>query len=490
MRRSLLLFFLILVQNIVIGCAPDPSACFDGRPIYHFAPPANWTNDPNGLVFIDGVYHLFYQHNPFGMTWGHMTWGHAVSTNLLTWEHWPIAIPEDSLMIFSGSAVYDSLNTSGFGDSSGCLVAIYTAHRSGRQTQAIAYSVDNGRTWSKYANNPVIDRGMADFRDPKVFWYAPEKKWLMVVALPKEHRTAFYSSPNLIDWELMSEFGPEGKAAGLWECPDLFELPIENTTETKWVLVLSSAGPHEGHAGLQYFVGEFDGSTFINDNPADQMLFIDYGKDFYAGQTYNGLPLHRRTLIAWMSNWAYANETPEKGFRGRMSLPRVMSLHNTSAGLRLAQRPVSMSSLSTILVDEKNIPVAQVNQLLADVPAEKAFFISLKTIDSFSLALKDGTPVFTFDHNTNTVIINRQHDANCFDFSGYATTDAIELFDTIHAAQFDFYVDANSLEIFINQGAQTLSYLMFPGIRLNDLRLSSETEINEIVVSVISVTDD
>ncbi len=264
MKKLLLLLF-FCYQGV--GFAQEPAASLykePFRPQYHFTTEKNWINDPNGLVYFDGEYHLFYQHNPFGNTWGHMTWGHAVSTDLVSWKHLPLAIREENgIMIFSGTVVVDEKNSSGFAGKSGKvpMVAIYTGHQEGlNQSQHIAYSLDKGRTWTKYAKNPVLDLGKKDFRDPKVFWYEPEKKWVMVVALPLEKKIQFYRSPNLLDWTYMSDFGPAGDTTGIWECPDLFQVPVNNNRkESKWVLMHSPA-PY-----MQYFVGEFDGTRFKNE---------------------------------------------------------------------------------------------------------------------------------------------------------------------------------------------------------------------------------
>ncbi|MCU0450989.1 MAG: glycoside hydrolase family 32 protein [Bernardetiaceae bacterium] len=317
------------------------------RPRFHFAPPRHWTNDPNGLVYFQGEYHLFYQHNPFDKKWGHMSWGHAVSKNLLDWEHLPVAIAEDTAMIFSGSAVVDTANLSGFATGpGGCLVAIYTAHRDlgggkTHQTQHIAYSNDRGRTFTKYAGNPVLDLQQADFRDPDVFWHAPTRRWIMVVQLPQPRKTLFYASNDLKKWTKLSEFGPAGNPEAIWECPELVQLPVENEPgQQKWVYLLSAAGPYPGYQGMQYFVGEFDGTTFRNEYPADQALYVDYGRDFYAAIGYNHLPDDRRIIIGWMANWAYAGQTPAHPWRHVMSIPRELALRRTPAGYRLVQRPV------------------------------------------------------------------------------------------------------------------------------------------------------
>jgi sucrose-6-phosphate hydrolase SacC (GH32 family) len=241
------------------------------RPQYHFTPEKNWMNDPNGLVFYEGEYHLFYQYNPFGDKWGHMSWAHAVSPNMVHWQHLPLALAEeDGVMIFSGSAVVDWHNSSGFGkDGKPPLVAIYTgcrANSDGTQFECIAFSNDKGRTWTKYSGNPVIDRHSKDFRDPKVQWFEPTKSWVMTVSLSAEHQVCFYGSDNLKDWKLLSQFGPAGATAGVWECPDLFELPLEGTHEKRWALAVNmNPGSIAGGSGGQYFIGQFDGTKFTAD---------------------------------------------------------------------------------------------------------------------------------------------------------------------------------------------------------------------------------
>ena len=282
-----------------VSATADPSGYYSEpfRPQFHFTPAKNWMNDPNGLVFFDGEYHLFYQYNPFGDKWGHMSWGHAVSPDMVHWKHLPLALPEaDGVMIFSGSAVVDWNNTSGFGkDSQPPMVAIYTGCRvdsDGVQFECVAYSNDKGRTWTKYADNPVINLNSKDFRDPKVQWYEPTKSWIMTVSLSAQHKVRFYGSPNLKDWTLLSEFGPDGGTAGVWECPDLFQLPVQGTTEKRWVLAVNmNPGSIAGGSGGQYFVGQFDGRRFTADpgsllppTPAyapDGQVLADFeGKDY------------------------------------------------------------------------------------------------------------------------------------------------------------------------------------------------------------------
>ncbi len=318
------------------------------RPQVHFSPERNWINDPNGLVFHDGEYHLFYQYNPFGNQWGHMSWGHAVSRDLMHWKHLPVALPEeDGIMIFSGSAVSDDNNTSGFGkDGATPLVAIYSGHDTHllRQTQNLAFSLDKGRTWTKYEGNPVIDLDAEHFRDPKVFWHQPDKRWVMVVSLADKKKVQFYGSADLKQWEHLSDFGPAGAPnVPNWECPDLFELPVDgNEDATRWVLQVDVGdNAPAGGSGGQYFVGEFDGRTFRNDNASDTILWVDHGADFYAVQSFSGIPSgDGRTLwLAWMSNWRYASAIPTYPWRGSMTLPREVGLTRTAEGVRLVQQP-------------------------------------------------------------------------------------------------------------------------------------------------------
>src|SRR5207247_1859911 len=283
---------------------------------------------------------------PEGDTWGHMSWGHAVSPDLVRWNHLPVALREENgVMIFSGSAVVDHQNTSGFGkDGKPPLVAIYTGHGHGKQAQHIAYSTDRGRTWTKYENNPVIDINSPEFRDPKVFWHEPTKKWVMVVAKPDQRKVLFWGSPDLKKWEQLGEFGGQGAVEGIWECPDLFEQIVAKADGTdsgrkRWVLVVNiNGGTPAGGSGCQYFIGEFDGTTFRNDNPKDVKLWADYGPDFYAAQSLADLPAEpaRRVWIGWMSNWRYANREPTRPWRTAQSLPRELMLVETPAGIRLA----------------------------------------------------------------------------------------------------------------------------------------------------------
>lgn len=328
------------------GTTALPIATEHWRPRYHFTPARNWINDPNGLVYFEGEYHLFYQYNPQGKQWGHMSWGHAVSSNLVDWTELPVAMPEREYMIFSGAAVVDWQNTSGLGDgSSPPLVALYTAFHEAteRQVQHLAYSHDRGRSWIDHPANPVIDRQMEHFRDPKVFWHAKTSAWIMVVTLSREHKVAIYRSLNLVDWELSSEFGPFGRTSGQWECPDLIELPIEQEEGTIWMLKVDVDKDVIGSAnGTQVFFGTFDGHRFTTDN-TDGIL-ADHGVDFYAAQSWSDLPdCHTTPIwIAWMSNHQSGHQYPTHPWRGAMTLPRSITAKRFGSDWRLIQRPVEL----------------------------------------------------------------------------------------------------------------------------------------------------
>jgi len=296
------------------------------RPRFHFTPARNWMNDPNGLVWHKGEYHLFFQHNPQGTHWGHMSWGHAVSKDLLTWEELPVAIAEaDDGAIFSGSAVSD-------GDD---LIAIYTSHTETNQSQCIARSTDNGRTFTKFENNPVLDEKKKDFRDPKVFKY--KDHWIMCVAQPHDHQISFYSSLNLINWKHLSNFGPAGATNGVWECPDLFPLVIDG--KEVWVLIVSLNPGGLYGSGTQYFIGDFDGTNFVPRYSIDEPRWLDYGKDNYAGVTFNNEPDGKRILIGWLANWDDVKNHPATSWTTQMTIPRELGLAKFKDEIVVTQQP-------------------------------------------------------------------------------------------------------------------------------------------------------
>lgn len=303
----------------------------DFRPLYHHSPLYGWMNDPNGMFYKDGVYHLYYQYNPYGSMWGNMNWGHSSSKDLIHWEHHPVAIEPNGLgTVFSGSCVVDKDNTAGFG--ANAIIAIYTS-AGASQIQSLAYSLDNGMTFQTYKNNPIITSDK-ECRDPNMFWHTQTKKWIMILAAPLEKEMWIYSSPDLKNWTKESNFGHGyGAQEGVWECPDLMELPIRGTDKTKWVMIcnINPGGPFGGSAA-QYFVGDFDGKTFTCDSNPEVTKWLDYGKDHYAAVSWSNAPESRHTIIAWMSNWQYANNVPTRQFRSANSLPRDLELYDGGNG--------------------------------------------------------------------------------------------------------------------------------------------------------------
>ena len=311
------------------------------RPVYHHTPAYGWMNDPNGMFYKDGVYHLFFQYNPYGSVWGNMHWGHSTSSDLIHWNFEGVSIVPDAWgAIFSGSCVVDHNNTAGFGKDA--VIAFYTSAKSTPwgdvQSESMAYSLDNGKTFVKYAGNPIITSLEKDFRDPKVFWYAPGKHWVMILAVGQHME--LYSSVNLKDWKKESEFGKmQGAHGGVWECPDLIELPVEGSRERKWVLIcnINPGGPFGGSAA-QYFVGSFDGKTFVNESPV-QTKWMDWGKDNYATVTWNNAPDGRCIALGWMSNWQYANNVPTRQYRSANTIARDLTLYKAGGEFYLKSTP-------------------------------------------------------------------------------------------------------------------------------------------------------
>ncbi len=482
------LLLLVLGAALATGVGaqnqPPISQAYDQpyRPQYHFSPRKNWTNDPNGLVFFAGEYHLFFQYNPFGDEWGHMSWGHAVSRDLLHWDQLPVAIPEqDGIMIFTGSTVVDTRNSSGFcGKPEGCLVAIYTGHtpeskgRPALQTQNLAYSNDHGRTWTKYSGNPVLNLHMTDFRDPKVLWSEESKQWVMAVSLPNDHKVRFYGSPDLKHWTQMSDFGPEGATGGQWECPELFQLPIEGTADAKrWVLKVGlNPGALQGGSGEQYFIGSFDGRRFHNDNSASLQLWTDYGKDCYCALTFNGLAKEQRAaMIGWMDNWQYAAKLPTSPWRGQMTFPRSLSLRKTAEGLRLIQQPFE----GIQRLEEKNSTEASGS----DVKTANAALRQGSPGHSFRLnaeiqlgsAQETGVRILAagghytsvgYDRTQKKLFVDRRQSG----LTGFSSDFPAEVDAPLNieagSLKLDVLVDRNSVEVFANNGQVTMTMLVFP----------------------------
>ena len=464
------------------------------RPQFHFTPARNWMNDPNGMVWYDDEYHLFYQHNPFGDRWGHMSWGHAVSRDLVHWEHLAVALAEENgVMIFSGSAVVDWKNTSGFGrQGRPPLVAIYTGHYTTQalQNQQIAFSNDKGRTWTKFAGNPVLDLGEKDFRDPKVFWHEPTQRWVMVVSWPEHRKVRFYASPNLREWTHLSDFGPAGSTAGIWECPDLFPLAWEG--KTRWVLIVNvGSGAPAGGSGTQYFVGAFDGQRYTLDpsfpTGKDTGLWADFGPDFYAAVSWNDLPKRdgRRLWLGWMSNWQYANDVPTAPWRSAMSMPRELGLKRTAAGLRLVQNPVrELRSLRGPRHRFRGGSVAAANAWLE----RDAIHGDLLEIQAeFTLLPKGNAGVRLFrgareetsvcvDGDRGRVYLDRTRSGNVAFHSKFPGVYSAPLAVGASRVRLHLFLDACSVEASVNDGEAWLTALVFPSAESRGVQLfGSET---------------
>ncbi len=458
------------------------------RPQFHFTPEEKWMNDPNGLVYHNGVYHLFYQYYPDDIVWGPMHWGHAISKDLISWKHKPIALfPDKHGMIFSGSAVVDIQNTTEFGTKENPpLVAIFTYHlmegeRVGRkdfQTQGIAYSVDNGDTWIKYEGNPVIgNEGIKDFRDPKVFWHEETNQWILVLVAGDHAK--FYSSSNLKSWAYLSDFGKDkGAHNGVWECPDLFKLQVEGTDEEKWVLLISiNPGAPNGGSGTQYFIGNFDGTTFTTDH--DDEKWIDYGADNYAGVTYNNTPNNERIFIGWMSNWNYARNTPTEKWRSAMTLPRELSLHKERDAYFLKNYPIKSYENQY----EKSEAIQE------DLSAGALVFenIDLNQTDiSFKVSLdenlqvqmrnsKNEALIFYIDTTSNDLILDRTHSGLVdFEKSFGATVHKQSYIPQKELVEIRIITDQSSVEVFVDKGRYVFTEQIFPTENYNTLLIAPE----------------
>lgn len=457
------------------------------RPQFHFSPKEKWMNDPNGLVYHKGVYHLFYQYYPEDIVWGPMHWGHATSKDLVVWEHRPIALfPDAHGYIFSGSAVVDVDNTSKLGSKeTPPLVAIFTYHdavaqKKGKEryeTQGVAFSLDNGETWTKYEGNPVIGNpGERDFRDPKVFWNEKTETWSMLL-VAGDH-LQIWSSDNLLEWKKVSEFGREqGAHGGVWECPDMFKLVVDETGEKKWVLLISiNPGAPNGGSGTQYFVGDFDGETFISDQKSAR--WIDWGADNYAGVTYNNTPNNDRIFIGWMSNWSYATKTPTKKWRSAMTLLRKLSLRKIRENYELINYP--LKNLNELLKTKHEA------NIVLEAGGEKAI-----SSDNFNQAEVRFTTnakdfILTFKNQTNERLVLTMEGVKeqfLVDRSQSGKTDFEENFGAVQQmpitnlpeGRFEvrLFMDRSSVEIFINKGQYVMTSQVFPTADYTDLSIKN-----------------
>lgn len=436
------------------------------RPAAHFTARDTWLNDPNGLVHLGGTYHLFFQSNPEGSTWGNMSWGHATSTDLVTWAEHEVALRHtEQEQIFSGSVVVDHDNTAGFaGAGQTALVAVYTSVYAassplhGRQAQSLAYSVDAGMTWTPHAGNPVLDRESPDFRDPKVFrWGGREGYWVMVAVEAAHRQVVLYSSPDLRTWSLLSEFGPAHAVDGVWECPDLFPVPVAGTDETRWVLVVSlMPGALAGGGGTQYFVGDFDGARFTPERLSTGTDlagydWLDHGRDYYAAVSFDNVPEHRRLMIGWANNWDYAAETPTSPWRGAMSLVREVDLVRCPDGLlRVRQRPVLPEEAPGVSVFDLDVPSG---------PGEET---------EVRIARADGGDplVLSIDGDARTLTCDRSRCGDVDFHPSFPSVDTARLRLDGPTTQLRIVVDACLVEVFAEGGLVTFTEQVFPAAPL------------------------
>lgn len=453
------------------------------RPSYHFTPQQGWMNDPNGLVYFNGEYHLFFQHYPDGTTPGPMHWGHAVSPDLVNWEHRPIALfPDDNGVIFSGSAVVDREDTTGFFGGKPGLVAIFTHHDRVpgtdrvRERQSLAYSADSGKTWIKYDGNPVLeDERRVDFRDPKVFWHPETKRWVMILASGRS--VLLYHSGNLKDWTFGSAFGEGvGINDGVWECPDLFLLPVDgDPSRTKWVMFVSVGGrPKETEGSLtQYFIGEFDGQTFVNDNPPDTVLRLDHGRDNYAGVSWSDMPDEdgRRIYLAWMSNQKYCTVTPADGWRSAMTVPRELSLTTRLGRIGLVQKPVrELERLRRPILSLQEASLADAQSQLGGLGAgldsfEMTAEFAPGPTGDFAITVRASASertVVGYRADRNELFVDRTR-SGIIDFQeNFAAVHTVKLETAGEPIKLQLYVDRCSVELFVNDGIAVVTDLIFP----------------------------
>lgn len=465
------------------------------RPVYHHTPVYGWMNDPNGMFYKDGVYHLYFQYNPYGSVWGNMHWGHSTSTDLMHWNFEGCAIVSDAWgAIFSGSCVVDHNNTAGFGK--GAVVAFYTSAKATPwgdvQSQSMAYSLDNGKTFTKYEGNPILTSSEKDFRDPKVFWYAPGKHWVMILAVGQHME--IYSSVNLKEWKKESEFGAmQGAHGGVWECPDLVEIPVEGTREKKWVLIcnLNPGGPFGGSAA-QYFVGSFDGKKFVNESPT-QTKWMDWGKDNYATVTWNNAPDGRCIALGWMSNWQYANNVPTRQYRSANTLARDLTLYREGQELYLKSTPSvevkkargKKVSIPSFRVSEKheivnlfedNQGAYEVEILIQNAGASKIAFCLLND--------KGEKVSMYYDLNRKQFVMDRS-ESGTVDFSKDFPAVTVAPANVDKELTLRLFVDRSSIEAFGEDGKFVMTNLVFPSQPY--VKMCFEADKNGYAVKTLNV---
>ncbi len=457
------------------------------QPQLHFTAPGHWINDPNGLIVHDGVVHLFYQINPHGTDWGNISWGHASGDDYIRWRDHGVAIPDTpEEASFSGCIVNDRHNTSGLGDGGrGPLVALYTGARHDNyvdQHQNLAYSSDGGATWTKHPANPVLPSPRFDIRDPKVFWHEETCRWVMTLVHADRHEVGFYGSANLIEWHPLSVYGDDGCDEGEWECSDLVEFPVGEGGETKHVLFVSVAeGLPSGGSGVQYFVGDFDGTRFSTSEPGAGIRWVDRGPDFYAAQSWSDVPSDQRRVVmsAWMSNRDYAPVTPTVGWRGCHVLPRELLLGRDQEGFRLRQQPVreldecrgkevhlgDMSVEGSLTLDDHGIKGTCFELALVLKSAAGSLRISVLADDAFATHV-------LIDADAGTVSLDRRSAGESFD-ERFARWVSAPLPRSPDGRKIRLLVDRSTLEVFVDEGRVVFSSLVFPPEGADSVRLTA-----------------
>lgn len=445
------------------------------RPAYHHTPLYGWMNDPNGMFYKDGVWHLYYQWNPYGSKWQNMTWGHSSSKDLVNWEHQPVAIEANGLgAVFSGSSVVDKDNTAGFGKDA--VISLYTS-AGVSQVQSLAHSEDNGETFTIYPGNPIITLE-SEARDPNMFWDEANRQWVLSLAHALDHEMLIFTSPDLKEWTLQSSFGKGiGAQGGVWECPDLFKLKVDGTNQEKWVLVcnINPGGPFGGSA-TQYFVGDFDGKTFKADTDANGNIptkWMDYGKDHYATVSWSDAPDNRRTLIGWMSNWQYAAEVPTMQFRSANTLPRDAGLFKGADGqiylssapvpelVKLRDKVVAKANNKTVgrKAHQFSLPTSNggVCEILLDLSCKKG--------ESVDIKLANGVGEFVtmvYNSSDNTLSFDRRN-SGIVDFSqDFPSVTVAPTYDNGNKLSLRIFIDKSSMEVFGNNGKFVMTNLVFP----------------------------
>ncbi len=431
------------------------------RPSYHHTPLYGWMNDPNGMFYKDGEWHLYYQYNPYGSLWENMTWGHSVSKDLIHWEALPLAIEADAIgTIFSGSCVVDKNNTAGFGKDA--IIAFYTSAAES-QTQSMAYSTDGGRTFTKYDKNPVVTFNAPDFRDPKVFWYEGTNRWIMMLAVGQEMQ--IWSSANLKDWNKESSFGSEyGCHGGVWECPDMLKIG------DKWVLIcnINPGGPFGGSA-TQYFVGDFDGKKFTCESMPKVTKWLDYGKDHYATVSFSNAPDGRITVLAWMSNWQYANQVPTKQFRSANSIARDLGLFKDGEETYVSVTP----SKEMLAVRGAKIKKPSATcEIIVDVKGTMEMTLS---------NAKGEQVVMNYDAQKQTFAMDRTKSGDSSFSEAFAATTVAPTHGNLK--QLRIFVDNSSIEAFDADGKMAMTNLVFPNEPYNNIKVKGgKVTIYEIKV--------